>query len=1138
MIQKIHTSVFAVMLVPLIVVLGQSHEKIDPPGTQSRSDPDFVVSLTVSGDEVNGNPIPYVLRFGFKPEATDGYDEENDDWSGDRYAPPPPPPPSFDAALSWQQDRYYIQILNGSADDLLEHVWDIQLQYPEDEIIQVTWNNTGWPNLMTFCQLQDAFGGTFVDINMVTGEGFTNPAFASWDGSTLSLFSSAVNTLKLLVTPMANSYLNQTPFADAGEDQTVSELEQVGVNDTTGVPIFEPTQITLDGSQSDDPDLDILSFEWSSLDGIPLVNEDTQHPTFVAPGVSETVQFRFTLVVSDGDLQSEPDTVNVIVMPNLPVAVAGEDFGVAEGIQAVLDGSGSYSPDGFNLSFTWTVPMGINDYSGVTDDSLIFTAPVVDEPTEYLFSLVVNDGEFDSGPDSILVTVLENGPPVANAGTDQTVIEDIEVTLDGLHSYDPSTTGTFTFLWTSLDGTIILSDPAETNPTFLSPQVEDTTDFMFTLVVNDGAYDSEPDTATVTVLMQNFNTELVGHLEYEQGLNDVWGYAASNGIEYALVGSNTGTSIVDVTTNPSEPEEVAFISGLESTWRDIKTYQNYMYVCTEAQQGIQVVDISSPEEAALVETWTGDNDEGVSVHNIFQADGYLYVVGTNASFGDMHILALSNPAAPILVGTWTGEYLHDVYVRDNYAYGAGIYSSTMYIIDISDKSNPTTVASWTYPGKAHACWLTEDDNYLITADEIAGGHVKIWDIQDFNNINLVSEWTAADAENLTVHNVFVRDNYLYCSYYVFGLQIVDVSDPYQPFLAGYFDSYLGENELFGGNWGIYPFTESCNIYISDRSNGLFVVDFPGCVNSDPFEDALSLSTGWNLLSFDIEIENNVPVDVFGDLIANGNLVYVTGFGESGAVFFDPFGLSFLNTLTAIEPGAGYWVKVNTGTELVQQGYGISNEFTVDLMASWNMLGYWLQESNTPELAFVELIETDNLVYVTGFNESGAALFDPNGLSFLNTLTSLDNSFGYWVKVNEAVDGFQYPEPTTVVNRTPPRETNPDIIKTNVFMYVNGTVAFDHVDYTISDMVDVTTESGLLVGEMEILKDGYLMTGPVYGDDLTTEVIDGAFKDEALVFIYGEYASEPVDISFHGNMELSKVDLTFKSLPETFSLHQN
>jgi hypothetical protein len=74
--------------------------------------------------------------------------------------------------------------------------------------------------------------------------------------------------------------------------------------------------------------------------------------------------------------------------------------------------------------------------------------------------------------------------------------------------------------------------------------------------------------------------------------------------------------------------------------------------------------------------------------------------------------------------------------------------------------------------------------------------------------------------------------------------------------------------------------------------------------------------------------------------------------------------------------------------------------------------------------------------------------------------------------------------------------------------------------------------------MEILKDGYLMTGSVYGDDITTEAVDGALKDEALIFTYGEYESEPVNISFDGAMGLSKVDLTFKNVPETFSLHQN
>ena len=125
-----------------------------------------------------------------------------------------------------------------------------------------------------------------------------------------------------------------------------------------------------------------------------------------------------------------------------------------------------------------------------------------------------------------------------------------------------------------------------------------------------------------------------------------------------------------------------------------------------------------------------------------------------------------------------------------------------------------------------------------------------------------------------------------------------------------------------------------------------------------------------------------------------------------------------------------------------------------------------------------------------------------------------------------------------IAKTVPRQTNPDIIKTNVFMFVNGSVAFDDVDYTIGDMVNISTESGLLVGEMEILNDGLLMTGPVYGDDFTTEAVDGALKDEALVFTYGEYASEPVSISFDGNMELTKIDLTFKNVPETFSLHQN
>jgi len=303
-------------------------------------------------------------------------------------------------------------------------------------------------------------------------------------------------------------------------------------------------------------------------------------------------------------------------------------------------------------------------------------------------------------------------------------------------------------------------------------------------------------------------------------------------------------------------------------------------------------------------------------------------------------------------------------------------------------------------------------------------------------------------------------------------------------------------------------------------------------------DAITFMANWNLMSFDIELIENTPEIVFFDFIETANLIYVTGFVDGEAVFFDPNGLSFLNTLTALESGNGYWVKVQNADYVMQEGYPIVSDFSIDLLANWNIIAYWLQESSVPEEAFAELIESDNLIFVTGYNEDGATFFDPNGLSFLNTLTALENGYGYWLKLNEAVEGFQYPEPSGAVAKQLALNPNPDIVKTNVTMFVNGTVSFQDIDVEEGTRVNIYTESGLLVGEMDIVDNNYLKTGAVYGDDMTTEAVDGALQDEALVFRYNDYESDPVRLSFSGNMELSKVDLVFRNIPETFTLHQN
>ena len=140
--------------------------------------PDFSVMVTVTGGETS-----YNLMVGFSPDATDGYDP-----GIDQYAPPAPPPPIFDAALAWNSERFYTQIVNGDTSDLAEHIWEIQLAYPSDNQITLTWDNTGWSDLMTSCLLQDAFGGLMIDVDMLTDNSLelTNPAFI---------------TLKLKVTP-------------------------------------------------------------------------------------------------------------------------------------------------------------------------------------------------------------------------------------------------------------------------------------------------------------------------------------------------------------------------------------------------------------------------------------------------------------------------------------------------------------------------------------------------------------------------------------------------------------------------------------------------------------------------------------------------------------------------------------------------------------------------------------------------------------------------------------------------------------------------------------------------------------------------------------------------------------------------
>ena len=66
------------------------------------------------------------------------------------------------------------------------------------------------------------------------------------------------------------------------------------------------------------------------------------------------------------------------------------------------------------------------------------------------------------------------------------------------------------------------------------------------------------------------NMSLLSQVQYNESLNDVWGWAAPDGTEYAIVGLRNGVSIVSL-EDPENAVEVAYVPGPSSTWRDIKT---------------------------------------------------------------------------------------------------------------------------------------------------------------------------------------------------------------------------------------------------------------------------------------------------------------------------------------------------------------------------------------------------------------------------------------------------------------------------------------------------------------------------------------------------------------------------------------
>jgi choice-of-anchor B domain-containing protein len=337
-----------------------------------------------------------------------------------------------------------------------------------------------------------------------------------------------------------------------------------------------------------------------------------------------------------------------------------------------------------------------------------------------------------------------------------------------------------------------------------------------------------------------YNYDAPGHT-----YNDCWGYVDDAGNEYAIVGTKTKIYFYDIT----DPANVTLVdefsnnnpSGLSmtsTTWRDFKTYGTKAYACADQSnntEGLLVFDLSDLPNSVTFESQTTDFFK--RAHNIFidTLSGRLYVVGgrlnNNTSVNVIVIDLTTDPISLMANASIAGGYVHDIYVRNDTAYCSSGYDG-LIVVDFDDPDNPDYLGSIDTEEYNHSSWLSDDGNYAFYAEEVPIGRpLGVVDLSDLGNMDIETTFKepllAPEHTNNRPHNPYVRDDLLIVSYYHDGVQIFDISDPLNPTLEGYYDTYPSNTNYtsYYGCWGVYPYFPSGNIIATDMSNGFFVLEY-------------------------------------------------------------------------------------------------------------------------------------------------------------------------------------------------------------------------------------------------------------------------------------------------------------------------
>src|SRR5690242_64050 len=282
-----------------------------------------------------------------------------------------------------------------------------------------------------------------------------------------------------------NEAANIAPTANAGSDKSIT---------------LPTNSVALSGSGAD-TDGSVSSYEWTKISGpnSGAINNANSSSATANNLIEGTYQFELKVTDNKGAIAKDTMQVKVNEAANIaPTANAGNDKSITLPTNSLaLSGSGA-DTDGSISSYSWAKISGPASEAINDGNSAFATATNLIQGT-YEFELTVTDNKGAVGKDVVKVTVNKaaNLPPLASAGSDQTVI--LPTNSATLSGSGVDTDGSIaSYQWTKISGpnsgTINNAISSSATVTNLSVGV-----YQFELKVTDNEGASAKDTMKVEV---------------------------------------------------------------------------------------------------------------------------------------------------------------------------------------------------------------------------------------------------------------------------------------------------------------------------------------------------------------------------------------------------------------------------------------------------------------------------------------------------------------------------------------------------------------------------------------------------------------------------------------------------------------